>query len=490
MQISSRLLRQGCFVIAFLLVLSAVWQDHTASFSQLSWTQPYPLIENCCNAFPIVVPDLWGQVHIFWSGTDRNNPEDLNHGFVFYARYGDNGWSQPIEILASDDLQRPRNLEATVDRKGNLHLVWTNGPAGDLLYSRASAFALPSAQSWSPPQKVADEIYAADITADHQGTLHLVYSQFGPAGIFYSSSTDQGESWSPPRSVFARLREDESGGAVRVAVDASGKIHVVWELLGYPAGSPGLTIGYSFSNDGGNTWTAPFEPYPRQDETRLVRGAGGPSLALSPSGEVHLTWFKGAETRKHQISRDGGITWSEPENAFPESLSGRLGGPIDMAFDSEGTLHVVTVVGTLGVWYRSWQQESGWSEPLPLDDRPLDWHHGRIAVSQGNQLWVVYADILDTGRIWVTTTRVEAPSVPPLPKPASTNVPTKSAGVLPPTVLSPSRTVPATKAVSPDPRVETPIRDPLFPLLLGFFCALAVAATGILMKQVYRRRLK
>ncbi|MGC9025326.1 MAG: hypothetical protein ACP5NB_10970 [Chloroflexia bacterium] len=487
---SSSLFRWGCLVVSFLAAFVALWQDSTAQTSHPTWAQPYPLIENCCNAFPIVVPDSWGQVHVFWSGTDRGDPQELNRGFIFYTRYADGRWTRPVEILASDNLRRPRNLAAAVDKEGNLHLVWTDGDVGDLLYSRASVFATPSARSWLPPQKLANEIYAADIVADNQGTLHLVYSQFGPAGIFYSNSTDQGQTWRAPCSVFAKLREDETGGAVRVAVDSFGKIHIVWELVGYPTGSPGLTIGYSYSTDSGKTWAMPFEPYPRQDKTRLVRGAGGPSLALSPSGEVHLTWFKGAETREHQISRDGGITWTEPENAFPESLIGRLGGPIDMAFDSEGTLHIVTVVGTLGVWYRSWRQELGWSKPILLDDRPLDWHHARIAVSQGNQLWVVYADILDTGRIWVTTTRVEAPLVPPSPRPVLTNVPITDPTPLPPTPVPLLTRSTSRKPTSIDPRLEKPSEEPLFPLLLGASCALAVIVFAILVYQIYHRQLK
>lgn len=123
------------------------------------------------------------------------------------------------------------------------------------------------------------------IAADHSGgpnhgTLYALCSVDPPGDdpldVHFARSTDRGETWSPP----IRVNDDPPGSNTwqwfgTMAVAENGRIDVVWNDTSGAGGGEVSELRYSFSVDGGVTWTAsepvsqPFDPllgWPNQNK--------------------------------------------------------------------------------------------------------------------------------------------------------------------------------------------------------------------------------
>ena len=176
------------------------------------------------------------------------------------------------------------------------------------------------------------------------------------------------------------------------------------------------------------------------------------NVAVGPQGDVHLTWHQYTGYRFHRWSEDGGVTWRESELIFPE-MGAAFNGVVDMAFDSSGAMHVVAARG--GVWHRSWGPDGQWAAPVLVDPNPADWHHQRVAVVGGNEVYLFYPDINETGVLWHTHKPVAAPAV------ATTQAPALTGAV----------------ALPPQPIVTTPDDTD---------AALSLAATATMLPETFR----
>ncbi len=144
---------------------------------------------------------------------------------------------------------------------------------------------------------------AASNAADN--LLHAVWSEYPVSGtqqIYYSRSTDNGNTWSSPAPISSAPAPVTA--VVPVIAASSSKIVVTW--------TDSIVSGdlwYRISIDGGQTWVnAPQSLYP-------AGGYSRPSGALVDSlGRIHVAWFDtggvGYGQTYHTMSCDNGATWS------------------------------------------------------------------------------------------------------------------------------------------------------------------------------------
>ena len=175
--------------------------------------------------------------------------------------------------------------------------------------------------------------------ADAEGALPIVQpngaltvAMLGNEGIFAAHSTDGGSTFG--QLVGIAPVDEASVPLLRApplpaaAVDASGRIYVVWADCSFRPGCDGNTIVLSTSTDG-TTWTNPSR----------VPGTGFdsfvPAIAADPAATGRLgivTYVRTSSTCSSGTcaigvsvtrSRDGGATWTRPQrlDAFPALYS-------------------------------------------------------------------------------------------------------------------------------------------------------------------------
>lgn len=158
----------------------------------------------------------------------------------------------------------------------------------------------------------ADKCYAPEVGFDAAGRLHFLFAGLAgkgnhPMGVFLTTSSDRGRTFSRPQRVLG-----PDNFSVRMAVDPDagplGRIHLVW----VHAGSPPLLGGFgpgpnpilaAHSDDGGKTFSRPIQVSdPARD--RVV----APALALGDDGTVHVAYY---DLERDAVDYQGleGATW-------------------------------------------------------------------------------------------------------------------------------------------------------------------------------------
>lgn len=141
----------------------------------------------------------------------------------------------------------------------------------------------------------AEKCYAPEVAFDRRGVLYYLFVGLAgpgnePMGVFLTSSSDRGRTFSPPHQLLG-----PHNFAVRMAVDQQhatvGRIHLVWikatsdpPLGGF--GPPPNPILAAHSDDGGKTFSEPVQISDPNRE-RVV----APALALGSDGSVHVAYY-------------------------------------------------------------------------------------------------------------------------------------------------------------------------------------------------------
>ena len=276
--------------------------------------------------------------------------------------------------------------------------------------------------------------------------------------LFYRRSEDNGRTWTPPVDI-SRL----ATGAAKpqLLIDGQDNLHLVWEAGRggtYGQLTDPTRVWYSSSDDQGATWTSPVEL-----STELSAAVDGQSkditIGQGRDGQLITAWLSLPEDKVYyRVSVDQGRSW-----APPQPIPGVWGGWIiyqarlddyAMATDSAGDVHMIMMGRTseeqtsLSVLHLTWD-DSNWSAPEVIatlaGDVP-EWP--RIAIGDGNQMHVVWfvrdqkhiwGDSPDGSpadyRIWYSGRASGAPEVVATPLPVPTAIPETQAA---PEALTPS----------------------------------------------------
>lgn len=399
-------LRTSSLVLLSCIALSAVSSQVLGQRALTDWSEPILLSETeSGNTSPNLATGPSEQVYAAWI---YNSPGAIETIGSIYVAVGQGGeWGEPVDVIAPYGNRGLSNLKACASDDDYLYLIWQEQ---SVWISSAPLSDPLNLHSWSEPVEVISplrrDLGIADLAIDTHGVLHVSYPD--EQIVNYTFSSDGGLTWSSPVIIGGIQQSDQVIHGSRIAVDNVGRIFVAWNALQLPDGWPPQGVYVASSADGGESW---------QVEQMEGLNHNYASLVTSADNETHLVWNTavGLGGRYHSISRDGGASWTEP-NRFTE-LSGSTQLFISLMFDSWDTLHLATIAdGTVGgtqhsqsPFYMSWN--GAWSSPELIVSLPLgDAHRIAMTASEGNIIHVLWQQ--GDGGIWYSKKVTNAPTLP------------------------------------------------------------------------------
>lgn len=358
-----------------------------------AWSEPANLSNSSTNSsFPSLAVDPAGGVHIIWSeGTERSS-------VLFYSHLLGENWSTPIDVLVTPGEGPAVQPVLKADSEGYLHAVWIGW--GTVYHSSAYAPLAGTAHGWSEPKPLsAESPYTSmpDLAVDPADNLYVVYAELigSTSGIHCVRSTDHGDTWQVSVAIYQNTASSRMVDRARIASGPDGRLHVVWVEFNYPETFPPIGIRYSYSTDGGASWSQPIPladgPY---DYPGIVSLAGS---------KVHVVWSGTSADRFkfHRWSPDGGRSWSDTWRNL--DVGGYQGWPA-LAVDGNQNLHWLQVgtVARVGdsLYYNVWNG-SEWSPGevlLPPTASGQNATNVSAAIALGNELHVVVQSPLNTAK--------------------------------------------------------------------------------------------
>jgi hypothetical protein len=202
-------------------------------------------------------------------------------GTLWFSRStaGGDSFSEPLRIAGGSNADPARGPSLAVDADDAVYLAWTVGEdrAANIHFAKSGN----GGRSFDKPRVVFESGGHADapkIAVDGKGTVHLVYAE-SPAGplqryhIRYSRSNDGERTFEEPREISSPQTEQfESVNFPALSLDGEDNLYVLWELFPDRGDRP-QGLGFTYSNDGGRTFTSPS----------VVPGSTDPALGFSGS---------------------------------------------------------------------------------------------------------------------------------------------------------------------------------------------------------------
>jgi len=451
------------------------------------WSTPILLFdaEGQGNIFlPSVVADQSGRVHVFWNLVLAEDDDQSFYSLLYYTRWDGTAWTDPIDVLASPSATAP---SAAVDLSGNIHLIW-HGPGDLLFYSQAPGGGTNSAHSWTSPIVIEETNIRSRIAIDSSGRLHLVYPRRDSLGLYYRRSEDRGATWSLPVNISQTSRFDSSADFVRLAISDSGTIHVVWTEFQLPFGWPPIGLFYSNSTDGGQTWLEPIELVSEGYNQVNVAVVDDDVVHVVWNGMagVHGRYHRWSSDSGRTWSKTFKLNTAGVEGSTgPPPLVVDSEGTLHLLMTDADTS------GADCVLYSSWQNQS-WTTPTCISGEEAgasDFiEEPTMVISEGNNLQAVFWD--DRQRLWYTTKQTAAPTVPPVPIPTETSKPTRSIKLPTPSrTPAPTPTPRPTRVVPLNEKMdESSPPNPGEPVFLAMVPVVVLISSIILIRTVSHRK--
>jgi len=247
----------------------------------------------------------------------------------------------------------------------------------------------PAAQAdWQPVKRLtwtAGDSNAPRVALDSSGRLHLVWEDFTPGNynVYYKKSTDGGDSWTSAKRL-TWTAGDSSHPAI--AVDSLDKLHVVYDET-----APGnYEIYYRRSEDGGATWST------GKRLTWTTGASWDAAAAVDSSDNLHVFWADsnpGNYELYYKKSTDGGVTWSTNKR-----LTWTAGDSFEpaIAIDPSDNLHVAWydyTAATCEIYYKkSTDGGNTWTANKRLTWTADDSFSPAIVADTSGDLHVVWED--------------------------------------------------------------------------------------------------
>jgi hypothetical protein len=424
------------------------------------------------------------------------------------ALYTQGNWQPAQIVLAAAAGNREGPASVNIDGPAlafdadRVHAVWRGGESGQVFYSRAFQRELTSADGWAQPQALAPANPVGGspaIVADARG--QLLYVAYPVAynegrGVFLTTSSDGGTTWSPPTTIFDAASAGWTGvDDVQLALDVStGSLHAAWMRLGAADASGNRGLHYSRSSDGGRTWSAPLD---------IATGAvSAPRLVAAPNGVLSLVWLRvrgRIESQAapyevwSQFSPDAGESWS---SRGPVSGFGEVSGPVSHISGADGQLYLgaigLNANGESVLLTASWEGAKwGAAESLSLRQPGSEGNTVALVVSGKSKvlLALMRIDVLQSnGRLRPELRSLSRPIEmnAPLPVPTFTPAPTIAPTATPQGVVEPTPTA-TLQPISTSAPVNSQIEDGN-QLLYGVIATVVALAVALLVFSFVRRR--
>ncbi|MEX2621907.1 MAG: sialidase family protein [Egibacteraceae bacterium] len=309
---------------------------------------------------------------------------------VFLARSTDDGRSFDTTIVyeAPEDVtddprtnnQRPMVVLDPND-PDNVYVSWLQRGV-DTGHRALVAASTDGGRTFGEPAQLSDDDdhggYQARVAVDHEGTVHAIFPSAGYADprpdepivrpIFYTRSTDGGETWPEAIEIDEGNAEFSFNRKHELAADPdTGTLYAAW--YGHPdarAERPDADsdLFVRVSTDGGDTWSD--RVVVNDDEGGAMQYNAG--IAVAPDGRVDLAWLDfrdspmpegegavgndgGFNDVYYASSTDQGATWSDNLRVSDRSIDRRIG-----VWSNNMHSHTnVGIASTDDVVYLAWQ---------------------------------------------------------------------------------------------------------------------------------------
>ncbi len=287
--------------------------------SALGWSAPADItgLAGQREFGPRIAADLSNRLHVVWCG----GVDPGSNWRVWYQHHDGSAWSVPVPIPNTS--AGCSNADIAVDAAGNLHVVYD---AAERIYYIARL-----AGTWGTPvalQQSGNKALAPHLAADPSASTILVaWHEAGQTGGTYDirAAVRTGGVWGAPENISADAGLSREA---RVAVDAAGAFHVVWE-------DTDEEHAYYRRRDPGGTWGAKTAI-----DTTSARSRG-PCIAAAAGGTLHCVWLDDTSGDWEILysSAAGGSGWTAPLNI--SSHPGITDSAPTLALDSFGQVYVV-----------------------------------------------------------------------------------------------------------------------------------------------------
>jgi hypothetical protein len=323
--------------LVVLLLLFAINVSPSKAQGESFWSeqQRIPEYVDDTEEPPFLIADSNHTVHAF-NSQPLNLDDPGSPGAVFYREWTlENGWTYPNDILLDPDGGSLILVGITNDQSGRVHLITQKD--GDIYYAQNYLVDADLSTSWPTPVFVAGSTersrpgvanVAAIATSKDGSEVVVIYggSQFGN-GLYFTSSSDSGSSWTEPYPVYLTGDETIIVTDPDLYAGDSGMFHAVWStFLNDGSAGPGFYANYDPQT---KTWSEPVEL-----DTPGIRT---PSV-IEKDGELFVGYYHANGNHDWwRRSSDKGKTWSLPKQ-ISQSHKG-TNGNISFAVDGANILH-------------------------------------------------------------------------------------------------------------------------------------------------------
>ncbi|MBD3158832.1 MAG: hypothetical protein GF309_08605, partial [Candidatus Lokiarchaeota archaeon] len=172
-----------------------------------------------------VAVDSNGIAHVFFTG--GKNAEDRDT--IYY--YVPTSPSPPLDVLVAPTLTwaGAQLMEAEYSPgTDSLILLWTEGWGGELFLSNVPVDLALDVRAWST-HFISHDVITASLVVGKGGELHVAFFTFAGVTANYTSSSDDGETWSHPRILHSLPSAEEAAFIhARMTEDETGLLHLTW----------------------------------------------------------------------------------------------------------------------------------------------------------------------------------------------------------------------------------------------------------------------
>ena len=267
----------------------------------------------------------------------------------------DNGrtFTQSTSLIPPDSKNWGDREFLAVAPDGTIYLTWDYGPNRSSVTSicpanGSCAFATgdlnvvlqkstDGGRSFGPMSYISPGFPAsggdsAPLVVEPNGRVDVLYQAYtvtdpvsyalDPAYEYFTSTTDQGATWSRPVRVGASvgtMAPEEWWIDGDIAVDGGGNLYATWDTQRTAADGTATDIGWlSYSTDHGVTWSAPIQaPADTLGVPHVMQAVGG------PAGIVYVAWLSSSDPAGYGLylrTYKLGTGWISPQTRVSTSF--------------------------------------------------------------------------------------------------------------------------------------------------------------------------
>jgi len=245
---------------------------------------------------------------------------------------------------AVTDTSHQANPALAVDRWGIIHVVWEdyrdNPLMGNIYYAKSTDGGETFGKDVMVDVSMTDtsEQKSPSVAVYDDGTVHVVWEDYRDhprlGNIYYSSSTDGGESFGEDVMVDDMITATSHQRTPMVAVGASA-VHVAWE--DYRDHPDHGSVYHCMSTDGGRTFSADVMV---PGAATLASSQVRPALAVDERGIVHVIWQDYRRIGDRATSSGPGESlWTDTFGPGEYTVRKIPGGPEDWYDPLSGAYH-------------------------------------------------------------------------------------------------------------------------------------------------------